>query len=95
MGVGIIARDHGGRFLAAKCMNHPRISDPAVAEAFATWAAVEFGMQMAILTLLLRVIHWRWLMLFGKKRVTATSMAIWWMMQRFFFSKFRNDDPAR
>lgn len=46
MGVGIIARDHEGRVLKSKCMQRPRITDPAVAEAFAAWAAVDFGIQM-------------------------------------------------
>lgn len=43
IGVGVIARDHRGRVLAAKCSVHMYISDPAVAEAYGAREGAEFG----------------------------------------------------
>ena len=42
MGVGIIARDHGGAVVAAMCTSRPYICDPATAEALAVWILAEF-----------------------------------------------------
>jgi len=46
MGMGIVARDSGGRFVAAMCAFLPYIKDPTTAEAIVARRAVEFGREM-------------------------------------------------
>lgn len=42
MGVGVIVRDMEGSVLAAMCTIVPLITDSTIAEAVATWRAVDF-----------------------------------------------------
>jgi hypothetical protein len=46
MEVGIVIRDEGGRFVAAKMEVVPYIVDPNAAETIAAWSAVQFGREM-------------------------------------------------
>jgi hypothetical protein len=46
MGIGIIARDHKGKILAAQSITHKYITDSAIAEAVATWKMVELGYEL-------------------------------------------------
>ncbi|XP_062155310.1 uncharacterized protein LOC133863384 [Alnus glutinosa] len=46
MGVGIVIRDEGGRFVAAKMKVVPYIVDPNAAGTIAAWSAVQFGREM-------------------------------------------------
>jgi hypothetical protein len=46
MGMGIMARDHEGKFLAGMCDSQRYILDPATAEALAAWKMVRFCLSM-------------------------------------------------
>jgi ribonuclease HI len=46
MGMGIVARDYEGKFLAGLCASQRYLLDPATAEAMAAWKMVEFCINM-------------------------------------------------
>jgi ribonuclease HI len=52
MGVGLVLRDHSEQVLAARCMTHPYVFDPTIAEAFAARCGMrlcrELGLQRVI-----------------------------------------------
>ena len=48
MGVGIVVQNHSGDVLVTKCMTKAFVTDPKIAEAIATWTAVELVHQLGI-----------------------------------------------
>jgi hypothetical protein len=46
MGIGVIGRNHLGQVLAAYCDTKPFVKDPASAEAWGAWRAVELCRTM-------------------------------------------------
>jgi hypothetical protein len=48
MGVGIIAQDHEGKIIAARCLSRPYITDPTTAEALAAWKLAEFSTELGL-----------------------------------------------
>jgi hypothetical protein len=60
MGMGIVVRDHEGKFIVGLCASQRYIYDPATAEALAAWKMVNFCITMELGAVCLEGDAWRW-----------------------------------